>query len=174
MKKILIPIGTLLVMSTVKAQVQLPSGLAGSSTENYVYTRTYLEEKTQSDPAAKQAQTVQYFDGLGRPKQVVNVKASPQGKDVVIPIEYDPFGRQVKDYLPIPQSGTLNGAIIPDPLSSATNSYGSEKIYSEKVLEKSPLDRILQQVQPGNDWANKPVGFGYEVNLANEVYQYTT
>ncbi|WP_160137568.1 DUF6443 domain-containing protein [Chryseobacterium sp. c4a] len=174
MKKIIIPISALLLMGTIKAQVQLPSGLAGSSTENYVYTRTYLEEKTQSDPAAKQAQTVQYFDGLGRPKQVVNVKASPQGKDVVIPIEYDPFGRQVKDYLPIPQSGTLNGAIIPDPLSSATNSYGSEKIYSEKVLEKSPLDRILQQVQPGNDWANKPVGFGYEANLANEVYQYTT
>ncbi|MDN3693306.1 DUF6443 domain-containing protein [Chryseobacterium tructae] len=139
-----------------------------------MYTRTYLEEKSQSDPAAKQAQTVQYFDGLGRPKQVVNVKASPQGKDVVMHFEYDQFGRQVKDYLPIPQSGTQNGAIISNPLSNVTTSYGSEKIYSEKVLEKSPLDRILQQVQPGNDWANKPVGFSYEANLANEVYQYTT
>ncbi|MFC3757891.1 DUF6443 domain-containing protein [Chryseobacterium tructae] len=174
MKKLIIPIGTLLLMGTIKAQVQLPSGLASSATENYVYTRTYLEEKNQSDPAAKQAQTVQYFDGLGRPKQVVNVKASPQGKDVVMHFEYDQFGRQVKDYLPIPQGGTQNGAIISNPLSNVTTSYGSEKIYSEKILEKSPLDRILQQVQPGNDWANKPVGFSYEANLANEVYQYTT
>ncbi|WP_164975895.1 DUF6443 domain-containing protein, partial [Chryseobacterium sp. CH25] len=67
---------------------------------------------------------------------VVNVKASPQGKDVVTHIEYDPFGRQVKDYLPVPQSGTLNGAIVPNPLGNAINTpYGSEKIYSEKILE---------------------------------------
>ncbi|REC59024.1 RHS repeat-associated core domain-containing protein, partial [Chryseobacterium pennae] len=111
-----------------------------------------------------------------RAKQVVNVKASPLGRDVVTHIEYDQFGRQTKDYLPVPQSGTQNGAIITNPLSNATQPgiYGSEKIYSEKMLEKSPLDRIMQQIQPGNDWVNKPVGFSYEANMANEVYQYTT
>ncbi|WP_454046721.1 DUF6443 domain-containing protein [Chryseobacterium sp. Marseille-Q8038] len=36
---------------------------------------------------------------MGRPKQIVNVKASPLGKDVVTPIVYDGFGRQVLDYL---------------------------------------------------------------------------
>src|ERR1700739_1769395 len=123
MKKLIIPIGVLLVMGTLKAQVQLPSGLS-STNENYIYTRTYLEPKTQSDANARQVQSVQYFDGLGRPKQVVNIKASPLGKDIVTHIEYDQFGRQVKDYLPVPQGNTSNGAIVPNPLGNAPSVYG--------------------------------------------------
>ncbi|WP_449400794.1 DUF6443 domain-containing protein [Chryseobacterium wanjuense] len=129
MKKILIPIGALLLSGLAQAQL--------SSTENYVYTKTYLSDPTLSNP--KTSETVQYFDGLGRPKQVVNVKASPQGKDVVTHIEYDGFGRQVKDYLPVPQSNTLNGAIVPNPLSNASNTpYGTEKIYAEKTTGELP------------------------------------
>jgi hypothetical protein len=125
MKKILIPVSALFVAGLVQAQL--------SPTENYVYTKTYLDY-TGTTPT-KTSETVQYFDGLGRPKQVVNVKASPQGKDVVTHIEYDGFGRQVKDYLPVPQSSTLNGAIVPNPLSNAPNTpYGTEKIYAEKLL----------------------------------------
>lgn len=85
MKKILIPIGALLLSNVAHAQL--------SPTENYVYSKTYLSDPTLANP--KTSETVQYFDGLGRPKQVVNVKASPQGKDVVTHIEYDGFGRQV-------------------------------------------------------------------------------
>ncbi|WP_449400988.1 DUF6443 domain-containing protein [Chryseobacterium wanjuense] len=163
MKKILIPIGALLLSGLAQAQL--------SSTENYVYTKTYLSDPTLSNP--KTSETVQYFDGLGRPKQVVNVKASPQGKDVVTHIEYDGFGRQIKDYLPVPQSSTLNGAIVPNPLSNASNTpYGTEKIYAEKLLENSPLDRILLQTQVGNAWNDKPVKFYYNANADNEVFKY--
>jgi len=169
MKKILIPIGILLLSGLVHAQN------APTPTENYIRSRTYLEPVTTSSPDAKQINTVQYFDGLGRPKQIVNVKASPLGKDVVTHIEYDGFGRQTKDYLPIPQSQTLNGAIFPTPLANASASYGSEKIYAEKVLENSPLDRIQQQIQVGTDWSNKPVKFDYDANaVADGVFKYTT
>jgi len=143
-----------------------------SSTENYVYTKTYLSDPTLPNP--KISETVQYFDGLGRPKQIVNVKASPLGRDVVSYIEYDGFGRQVKDYLPVPQGGTLNGAIVPTPLGNATSVYGSEKIYAEKILENSPLDRIQQQIQVGTDWSTKPVKFDYEANIAGEVRKFVT
>ncbi|AZB11678.1 RHS repeat-associated core domain-containing protein [Chryseobacterium sp. G0162] len=175
MKKLIIPIGILFLAVTLQAQVQLPSGLTGLTNENYIYSRTYLEAKTQSDANARQIQSVQYFDGLGRPKQIVNVKASPLGRDVVTHIEYDQFGRQVKDYLPVPQANTLNGAIVPNPLVNATQPalYGSEKIYAEKILENSPLDRIQQQIQVGNDWSNKPVKFKYEANLEGEVKRIT-
>jgi hypothetical protein len=121
----------------------------------------------------KKAETAQYFDGLGRPKQIVNVKASPTEKDVVTIIEYDGFGRQTKDYLPVPQSGTQNGAIYPNPLGNASSVYGAEKIYAEKVLENSPLDRIQKQIQPGNTWTNKPVKFDYQANIDGEVKKYT-
>ncbi|CAD7801671.1 hypothetical protein CHRY9390_00811 [Chryseobacterium aquaeductus] len=168
MKKLIIPISMLFVAGLYHAQA--------TNTENYVQTRVYLEPVTASSSSAKQIQTVQYFDGLGRPKQVVNVKASPTGKDVVNYIEYDQFGRQVKDYLPVPQSGTMNGAIVLNPLSNATQPsiYGTEKIYSEKVPENSPLDRIQQQIQVGTAWANKPVQFGYDTNITGEVKKYTT
>ncbi|WP_326983922.1 DUF6443 domain-containing protein [Chryseobacterium sp. MYb264] len=162
MKKILIPISALLISGFAEAQV--------SQTENYVSSKTYLDYN--GTTPSKTAETVQYFDGLGRPKQVVNVKASPLGRDVVTPIEYDGFGRQVKDYLPIPQGNTLNGAMVPTPLGNSSTIYGGEKIYAEKVLENSPLDRIQQQLQVGNDWSTKPVKFDYEANAAGEVKKY--
>jgi RHS repeat-associated protein len=168
MKKLIIPISALIMTSTLQAQLTtLPN------TENYIQSKTYLDYN--GTTATKSMETVQYFDGLGRAKQIVNVKASPLGKDVVTPIEYDPFGRQVKDYLPVPQGGTLNGAITPNPLSNLSSSpYGNEKIYSEKELENSPLDRILELKQVGNDWNGKSVKFGYDTNGFNEVYQYIT
>ncbi|KMQ58354.1 sugar-binding protein, partial [Chryseobacterium sp. BLS98] len=167
MKRILIPIGTLLLSNLVSAQLTpLPN------TENYIQSKTYLDYS--GTTPTKSSETVQYFDGLGRPKQIIGIKASPLGRDVVTPIEYDAFGRQVKDYLPVPQSGTQNGAIVPSPLTNASSVYGSEKIYAEKVLENSPLDRIHQQIQVGNDWANKPVTFQYDTNVNGEVFQFTT
>ncbi|WP_265131652.1 RHS repeat-associated core domain-containing protein [Chryseobacterium oranimense] len=165
MKKNIILVSALLVSGYFYGQ---------SAGENYTQIKTYLEPVTSSSTTAKQDNTVQYFDGLGRPKQIVNVKVSPLGRDVVTPIEYDAFGRQTKDYLPIPQSGTQNGAIIPNPQGNATSVYGSEKIYAEKVLENSPLDRIQQQIQVGNDWVNKPVTFQYDTNVNGEVFQFTT
>ncbi|WP_183148075.1 DUF6443 domain-containing protein [Chryseobacterium nematophagum] len=164
MKKIIIPIVLAWGYSGVYAQL--------SPLENYVYSKTYLSDPTL--PNVKVSETVQYLDGLGRPKQIIDIKASPLGKDVVTPIEYDAFGRQVKDYLPIPQSSTGNGAIVPNPLGNASSVYGVEKIYSQKILENSPLDRIQQHIQVGNDWAAKPVQFEEDTNIAEEVVKYTT
>lgn len=142
--------------------------------ENYLQSKTYLDYNASGQPT-KTAETVEYFDGLGRPKQVVNVKASPFGKDVVTPIEYDAFGRQTKEFLPVPQSGTQNGSIYTSPLGNASAIYGSEKIFSEKVLENSPLDRILSQKQVGNAWNDKPVAFGYDaVTTADAVKKFST
>ncbi|WP_294225092.1 DUF6443 domain-containing protein [uncultured Chryseobacterium sp.] len=173
MKKILIPISTILLSGFVQAQL--------TSTENYIQSRTYLEPVTSSSSTAKQIETVQYFDGLGRPKQIVNVKASPLGKDIVTPILYDGFGRQIMDYLPVPQQGTNNGAIYPQqasgnfPVGDPTGVYTGEKPFSEKILENSPLDRVLQQKQVGMAWDTKPVQFGYDANTtADGVKKYTT
>ncbi|WP_265430062.1 DUF6443 domain-containing protein, partial [Chryseobacterium sp. YIM B08800] len=125
--------------------------------------------------ASKTAETVQYFDGLGRPKQVVNIKASPLGNDVVTPIIYDGFGRQTRDYLPVPQLSTSNGAIytqasglIDFPVGDPASTYTNEKAFAEKQLENSPLDRIQQQIQVGNDWASKPVKFDYGTNIQQD------
>ncbi|MCA6066187.1 RHS repeat-associated core domain-containing protein [Chryseobacterium sp. RG1] len=165
MKKIIIPISALLVTGFAQAQL--------NTAENYVYSKSYLDYN--GTTPTKTAESVQYFDGLGRPKQVINIKASPSNKDVVTKIVYDQFGRQTLDYLPVPQTGTQNGGIYTDPLANAANTpYGSEKIYAEKQLENSPLDRILGQKQVGTAWDNKPVQFGYDANIDGEVKKYIT
>jgi len=176
MKKILIPIGALLLSGLSNAQNQ------SSNTENYIYSKTYLDYDAVTGLPTKTSETVQYFDGLGRPKQVVNVKASPQGKDVVTPILYDGFGRQVRDYLPVPQQGTQNGAIytqgsalVDFPVGDPAGVYTNEKAFVHKNLENSPLDRVLSQVQPGTAWQGKPVQFGYDANTVEDaVKKYTT
>ena len=136
--------------------------------ENYIHSRVYLEETQETNAAKKQLETVAYYDGLGRPKQNIGVKASPKGRDVVTHIEYDEFGRQAKDFLPIPQSGTQAGRIYDSPLSNASSIYGNEKIFSEKILENSPLNRLLGQIHQGNDWQNHPIRIEYEANTVSD------
>ncbi|SEH39988.1 DUF6443 domain-containing protein [Chryseobacterium culicis] len=141
---------------------------AQTSTENYIQTTNCLDAD-----CIKKAETVQYFDYLGRPKQSVSVKSSPTEKDVVVHVEYDALGRQTKEYLPVPQSGTQNGEFYTSPLGNASAVYGAEKIYTEKILENSPLQRVLQQKQVGNAWTDKPITFAYDTNtVADHVKKY--
>ncbi|SHM01939.1 RHS repeat-associated core domain-containing protein [Chryseobacterium polytrichastri] len=148
---------------------------AQTNSENYIQSTTCLDST-----CVKKIETVQYFDFLGRPKQVISVKSSPTGKDIVTPIVYDELGRQTREYLPVPQSSTANGNIYPQvsgvspyPVSDATNFYAGEKTYTEKILENSPLERVLQQKQVGNTWTDKPITFGYDLNSqADHVKKY--
>ncbi len=160
MKKIIL-IFCLLSVGISKAQ---------TTTENYISTTDCL-----NDDCSKKTETVQYFDLLGRAKQVVNVKATPLGKDVVTPIVYDDQARQTRTYLPVPQNSTSNGAIysqspgmVAYPVSDVTNIYSGEKTYTEKILENSPLQRVLQQKPIGNDWNTKSVTFGYDLNTIED------
>lgn len=143
-----------------------------TSTENYVYSRTYLEAVTVESTTAKQVESVQYFDGLGRAKQTIGIKSSINGKDIVVANAYDLQGRQTKSYLPVPVN-TQNGAYQTTIDSTSANThYGISNAYSEVLLEKSPLGRVLKQANPGADWAistNNTVKYEYSTNAANEV-----
>jgi RHS repeat-associated protein len=173
MKNIIIAMQMLFVTGLAYAQ---------SSGENYVQTRIYLDSTKVSDNTKKQLNTVQYFDGLGRAKQVINVKASPQGGDIVTPIVYDNLGRQTREYLPVPQTSTTNGQIysqtpgmVLSPIADVTNIYNGDKTYTEKQFESSPLDRVLQYTQVGNEWNTKALTFDYSANTTEDyVRKYET
>lgn len=139
-----------------------------SISENYLYTKKCLDVT-----CVKKSENVQYFDGLGRPVQNIALKATPLGRDVVIPIEYDSKGREAKSYFPIPQSGTQNGAIYADPLGNASSAgYGNEKIYSEKIYDNVYTGRVNQLVPAGNTWSQKPANITYGTNENAEVKKF--
>ncbi|MBP1167983.1 RHS repeat-associated protein [Chryseobacterium sp. PvR013] len=163
MKKIHL-LGLLLIAMLTSAQ---------SISENYIQSQTCL-----SGDCSKKTETLTYFDGLGRPKQIVSVKATTTGKDLVTPIIYDAFGRQVKDILPVP-ANTLNSGIHTGIIdeTAANSYYGTANAYTEKEMENSPLDRLKQVAQPGDPW--KMAGghtqkLTYEVNLGSEVKKFIT
>ncbi|PRY48070.1 RHS repeat-associated protein [Arcticibacter pallidicorallinus] len=142
-----------------------PLAPALSQNQNYIVTYTPREPFTSGVDLSSKAvgevmQSVQYFDGLGRPLQTVQTKGSPGAdKDIVIPVEYDAFGREVKKYLPY-ASGSKDGSYKADGLSAQGSFYQSPPAgvptisspYAQTVFESSPLNRVLEQGAPGNSW----------------------
>ncbi|QIY82518.1 RHS repeat-associated core domain-containing protein [Chryseobacterium sp. NEB161] len=143
--------------------------------ENYIYTRSYLVPVTESNSNAPQTQSITYYDGLGRPTQNISVKSTPQGNDLVKPIIYDDFGRPYLDILPIPIS-TKNSDFHYNLDKNSGSSFYGTNAYSEKKLENSPLDRVLEQFGPGLDWRrnNKRIVYDYLSNENNEILKFVT
>lgn len=79
--------------------------LGQSSDKNYIKTIDYTTENADSTSAII---NIQYFDGLGRNEQLIQYKASTDGKSLVTKTEYDGFGRQAVDFLPVPMNSSLN------------------------------------------------------------------
>jgi RHS repeat-associated protein len=155
--------------------------LAQSQDQNYVKTTIYKKPTSVSsvDPILPENAVIQvsYFDGLGRPIQQVAHKQSNTGKDIITPIEYDGFGRQVKDYLPYVPTSVASQNFRPDALTATGvlgySSYSGQNPFSEKVLEASPLNRIMKQASPGSlsSWAKDSgheIKFEYKTNTASD------
>lgn len=153
------------------------SGLAQtaiSQNKNYIITysprteladETVLSNKSVTDVSAD----IDYFDGLGRLEQSVQIKGSPLARDVIQPVQYDLFNREIKKYLPYVQIAAKSGGAFQAAALTEQNSfyqdpagttYMAPKIpstpsgtaYSESLLEASPLNRLLQQGAPGDAW----------------------
>ena len=158
--------------------------LAQSTNQNYVKKVVYKQPVTTAiaTPTAAQANvSVTYFDGLGRPTQQVAHRQSATGMDIVTPIAYDKFGRQALDYLPhAAQTATMAydaSAVSKVQAFYYTATYeNTTNPYSEKRMEASPLNRILEQGAPGLAWAvdtlsdnDHTIKFEYKSNAANQV-----
>ena len=192
MKKIL---GSLLIMLLAGVCTYgQTSSLSGD--KNYVVTYSPRKEgiKLPSDlsnrPANEVNQSVQYFDGLGRPMQTVETFASPGKKDIIQHIEYDAYGREVKKYLPYTE-GTSYGTYRSNALSSQSSFYNNGVVngvveipsvnsitpsFAETKFELSPLNRVIEQGAPGAVWqltSGHTVKTVYGANAASEVALWT-
>jgi RHS repeat-associated protein len=142
--------------------------LGQSQDQNYVKTTTYKKPTSLGavDVSLPANATIQvtYYDGLGRPIQQVAHQQSGTGKDIVTPIAYDDFGRQVKDYLPYVPTTAASQDYIENALTDVLYyaDYLGQSPFSQKQFEASPLNRVLKQAAPGTTWS---MGSGHEIKL---------
>lgn len=160
------------------------------SPENYVYTivpQKAVTDVSQLSNNKDALKTVTYIDGLGRPKQNVQIRQSATEKDIVIHVNYDQYGREAKKFLPY--ASTSNTGAIKSNAEYNTKSYyktayasdftgvttTNTNPYDEQLFEASPLNRVVKEGAPGEDWK---IGNGHEVrmeygsNSATEVRHY--
>ncbi|MEN7549448.1 DUF6443 domain-containing protein [Rapidithrix thailandica] len=138
--------------------------------------------------------TVNYVDGLGRPLQTVIWQGSPTGYDIIQPVQYDEFGRQVNTYLPYVatpdygkgQAGAYQeqALIKGDEINSRVFQFyqgqpgiaQDGKPFSHQELEASPLNRVLSETGPGEVWHtnDKKVKFAYRTNTPEDAVRLWT
>ncbi|MEJ1934793.1 DUF6443 domain-containing protein, partial [Nostoc sp. NIES-2111] len=156
--------------------VGVPSAYSSGVLVNYVRTREAVGPISDAGSFASAGytqvkQATQYLDGLGRPLQTVIKQASPLLKDMVSPVVYDAFGREVYKYLPY-VSTTDNGNFKLNPFgeqaSFMSSQYSGESIYyNETQFEASPLNRVIKTLAPGNSWGGSNRGVSVEYRLNN-------
>ncbi len=138
--------------------------MSQSQDQNYIRTKTMTDE---TDPT-KFIESIQYFDGLGRPVQTVQVGITPEHNSLVTLQEYDACGRNVATWLPAVISGK-DGAFTGSPevkSAAIASNINDSKPYSKTIYETSPLNRILEQYGPGANWHNSSssIKTGYLTN----------
>lgn len=154
-----------------------------SSDQNYIISVTPLDATDQVDISSSRVAlhddarglvSIQYFDGLGRPVQTVQQGITPQKSDLVTLTEYDPVGRELRNWLPAVVSRN-SGAYVDQTafVSAASNTYdGDSRAYNEIGYEPSPLNRITAQYGAGEAWQSHPVNIDYGTNDGSIAYYY--
>ncbi len=139
----------------------------------YLYSQTsynYIIEKVYNGESYNP--TLTYYDGLGRPVQVIDVAASPEMSDIVQHIEYDAFGRESRKYLPYVSDATsrvLHTSVKNEQLAFYTavdlTVARDANPWSETIFEASPLNRVLKQGAPGVLWQPEESGNDHAMHL---------
>ncbi|MDR1554093.1 MAG: DUF6443 domain-containing protein, partial [Prevotellaceae bacterium] len=152
-----------------------PDPLTSDATNaNWIIKTTYTEPD-----ATNYYRDITYYDGLGYPEQVIQIKGSPNMKNIVTPVYYDNMRRDnAKVYLPYVSTNQTAVREI-SPFTKQTAFYQSEfgmddgqYAYVENVFEPSPLNRIMQTYNVGAVYRNedKKSVNAYSTNGANEVF----
>jgi hypothetical protein len=172
---------------------------AQTQTRNYIQTHTLQTPITGDSvnnlPAAASQRQVQYFDELGRSIQTVTVYGAPNAiDDVVQPMQYDTYGREVNTYLPYTTTGGgtykdnplgLPGAYNGSPQYNFYNNQNplvpqSPTPFAVRAYEPNPAGKVIQQGAPGVEWQpnanpddDHTVKTFYETNQPTDVRHFS-
>ncbi len=136
-------------------------------------------------PAEDKLQNKEFFDGMGRPMQRISIGQGGHGQDIISYIEYDRFGRTVKEYLPYGRNNSSGGVFRPEArmetfdfysIGSIANSYvATDDPFSESVYDRSPRSRMVRQGGAGDSWQignGNEIEYDYKLNSAGNVRLY--
>ncbi|NQX42971.1 RHS repeat-associated core domain-containing protein [Pedobacter steynii] len=168
-----IPSGSTVRIFTIPPVLNFPNVASRPSrNQNYMLTRIFKMANVNNGnidslrKVSDENQSVQYFDGLGRPSQVIAIQGSPSFRDIVQPIEYDVYGREQKKYLPyVSDTSSSDGRYKTTALADQLTFYNNPTLqgasgivaipgaaFSEIKFERSPLNRMLEQGEAGASW----------------------
>lgn len=171
-----------ILISLLMGSSGLPAVMAQQT--EIIYTKPVKVEKYNGSAFLV---TKQYYDGLGRLVQSIDVGASAQnGKDVVSFVEYDNMGRSdTKVYLPfVAASGTNNGAKISNPGTAQQAFYQSylpstdpdrNYPYVQTQYENSPRNLIVKEGGYGatnNITTGKTINHQYLLNSSSQIKKF--
>jgi RHS repeat-associated protein len=183
--------GVIFFAAVTTAQQPVTPPAAYSNTIKVNYVRTWDATAPEEDPAilvtrplkdVKQSTT--FVDGLGRPLQVVKKQGSlftgGSAVDLVAPVVYDEFGREVYKYEPFAantagdNTSTNDGLFKLNPFQQQVAFYnnqlsgqanetnvGSNALnwaYSKTIYEASALNRMEQKQEAGSSWVGSSRG----------------
>jgi len=98
--------------------------------------------------------TYQYYDGMGRPFEKVEVDITPTNSNLVWLTDYDGLGRVSKEWLPYANSSSFVAASTVK--TSVMASYSDQNPYSQIVYDSSPLSRATAIKEQGQLWHSHP------------------
>lgn len=141
--------------------------------KNYIKTITYLAADNTYPNSTyggfATMESIQYFDGLGRHTQTVDLGAAGNAGDLVLLYEYDNAGRLSKEYLPLSKSGNF-GRYLGNDIPEMTEYAGNSILYATKQYEPSALNRIKSVQGAGDDWFGTSINYSYETNVSDVNY----
>ena len=161
--------GKTAVSNIVCIKVVPSSQLSLDANRCYILTKTpYVEKTVLDDLSVKQCKmNVQYFDGLGRTSETIDVGVTPDYYDQIVLSEYNDAGKEWRSWLPLtniqPDHGSYLKPLI--YLIRSESDYCDSRGYTEKIYEKNPLSREIATQGPGEEWIGKAGRTEYMTNI---------
>jgi hypothetical protein len=131
---------------------------SGTSTDRHKTTAiTTFQGANNTNSQLTTLENITYYDNLERPIQLMKKGQSPTNNDVVVSMEYDKYGRLVKEYLPVEGTGSTGNFIDIQP---------SWK-HNLTTYESSPLSRKVSTLPP--DWYATTYEYGSNTTASDGV-----
>lgn len=138
---------------TSVAQLQNPVAVATTNTDQ--------SSINDIDSEGSYTESIVYYDGLGREEETIGIGEAGPDWDLVTLTEYDGNGRDFRKWLPVPIVSEVQQDLGPRAfVTKAELLAGGDAVYpatdtirySTKIHDGSPLDRVVENRRPGQEW----------------------